>query len=99
MKIEPKKIKQLHLSRTIHFGIVESPDEKKYFVNKKSPIYSAVFILVVILFFFFFTEYQEISVRVGIFALLFSMYEIYEVFFNPVFKLDKLGLHFQNTRK
>ena len=98
MKIETKKIKQIHLSRSIQFGIVEAPTEKKYFGNKKNSIYTALFVLVVVLFLFFFTEYKEVSIRVGIFAFLFSGYKIYQAVFNPVLKFDAVGVHFQNTK-
>lgn len=98
MNFDRTRTKQVHLSRSIKFSSVEVPDEVKYFGNKRAVVITFVFTVVLFVVIFLFTEYKEWAVRIGIFAVFFSLFKIYQVYSNPLLKLDKKGVHFQSTR-
>lgn len=71
---------------------------EKYYGGKNQSFLTLIFSIIVFGGFFFFSEYKEWAIRIGIFSGLFSLYKIYQSYSEPIIKLDKTGIHFQNAR-
>ncbi|GEM_PF-5403346 len=97
MKVEIlEKIKTRHKIRFYQFRILDVPEVTKYFESKRVSINTLLFSIILLSLLFLLTDYKEFILKVGIFAILFSGYNLYRVITEPSLKLDSKGIHFRS---
>lgn len=98
MKNKDIGIKSLHLRRLHSFKSFEDILPQKYFRPKIPAIIVSVIIIIIFLTLFFFTSYKSIVLNIGIFAVFFSLYRIYEVYTKPCLVMNDNEIIFGNVR-
>lgn len=84
--------------RTFRFQTVTIPDEKKYFESKRNVFITLIFTVLLFAILFIFTEYKESLLKIGIFAVFFGLYRLYNVITEPQLMMDSKGIHFRSVR-
>ncbi|WP_407481684.1 hypothetical protein [Elizabethkingia meningoseptica] len=98
MKNKDIGIKSLHLRRLHSFKSFEDILPQKYFKPKIPAIIMSVTIIIVFLILFFFTNYKRIVLNIGIFAVFFSLYRVYEAYTKPCLVMNDNEIIFRNVR-
>ena len=92
------KIKTRHQIRFYQFRILDIPEKTTYFESKKVTIFGFLFSILLVVLLFLLTDYKGFIVKIGIFTILFSSYNLYRILTEPSLKLDNKGIHFRSLR-
>ena len=92
------KIKTRHQIRFYQFRILDVPEITTYFESKKVSVFSFLISILLLTLLFILTDYKEFILKIGIFTIFFSGYNLYKVLKEPSLKLDKIGIHFRSLR-
>lgn len=103
IKNKTDRIKSLHQHRFYKFRTIDGALPKKYFEFKRRSVIILGVTIMIFLLLFFFTNYKETSLKIGIFAVFFTLYKIYKVFTEPYIVVNTKGLtlrtaHFRWTK-
>ncbi|KIA89066.1 hypothetical protein [Kaistella jeonii] len=99
MKIQNLALKKsfLHHHRLL-FSVCEIPIEKRYIESKTNSFIILIATSVLVGIILYATDYSENIVKIGIFALLFNLYKIYQVYFLPLLILNEKGVELRAVR-
>lgn len=92
------RIRTLHFCRFNRFSLIEIPKEKRYIESKTNSFIILIATIVLVGISLYATDYNENTVKIGIFALLFNLYKIYQVYFSPLLILNEKGVELRAVR-
>lgn len=93
-----ERINNLHICRLNKFSLLEIPKEKKYIESKTNSFIILIATGVLFGFSLYATNYSENTLKIGIFALLFNFYKIYQLYFSPLLLLNEKGIEIRAVK-
>ena len=99
MKVENFGLKKkfLHLHR-LSFSVWKISGEKKFYESKINSFITLGATIMILGVLFFFTDYKENILKVGIFAVFFNLYKIYQAYFVPILLLNENGIELRAVK-
>ncbi|MDP9955120.1 hypothetical protein [Epilithonimonas hungarica] len=98
MKDKNDKIRALHFKRSRNFRILQGAYPRKYFESPKASLLTFILVIITLLSLYYFTSYKEAIVKIGLFAIFFSLYKIYKVWKEPIIMVNDDGITLRNVR-